>query len=59
MSVDIFNFIKSTKWKDLKETSLYDMTSDILNCDMYDVDNYLKTKIKNGRRELNKEETLL
>lgn len=42
---DIWNYLKEIKWKDAKDLSLYDMTSDILNTENIIIDNYLKEKL--------------
>lgn len=59
MPEDIFNYIKQTKWKNLKSVLPYEMVGDILDCDPYEIDNYIKIKIQKTKRELVKEETLL
>lgn len=42
---DIWNYLKEVKWKDARNLSLYDMTSDILNTENIYIDSYLKEKL--------------
>ena len=49
---DIWNYLKEIKWKDAKDLSLYDMTSDILNIDNIIIDNYLKEKLNLRNRNV-------
>ncbi len=49
---DIWNYLKEIKWKDAKDLSLYDMTSDILNTDNIIIDNYLKEKLNLRNRNV-------
>ena len=59
MNEDIFNFLKEKKWYNAKNLCVYDMVRDILNSDPYDVDAYLKNKMKYIKRELTEEDPLL
>ncbi|MDD3392779.1 MAG: post-transcriptional regulator [Bacilli bacterium] len=49
---DIWNYLIEIKWKNAQNLSLYDMVSDILNCDNYILDNYLKKKLNSKERNL-------
>ena len=49
---DIWNYLKEIKWKDAKDLSLYDMTSDILNTDNIIIDYYLKEKLNLRNRNV-------
>ena len=49
---DIWNYLKEIIWKDAKDLSLYDMTSDILNTDNIIIDNYLKEKLNLRNRNV-------
>ncbi len=42
---DIWNYLKEVKWKNARDLSLYDMTSDILNTENIYIDSYLKEKL--------------
>ena len=59
MNEDIFNFLKEKKWNKAKDLCIYDMVSDILNCDPYDIDKYLKNEMKKLKRELTEDDALL
>lgn len=42
---DIWNYLKEIKWRNSKDLSLYEMVNDVLNCDDYTIDRYLKEKL--------------
>ncbi|MDD3187283.1 MAG: post-transcriptional regulator [Bacilli bacterium] len=59
---DIWNYLKEIKWRSSKNLSLSEMVDDILNTEVYVIDNYLKEKITKEREvyfkgEINEEET--
>lgn len=48
---DIWNYLKEVKWKNSNYLSLYQMVDDVLNCENYKIDEYLKKKLNlNNRR---------
>lgn len=47
---DIWNYLKETKWINSVNLALNEMVSDILNSDLYLIDEYLKNKIKKEPR---------
>lgn len=55
---DIFNYLKSVKWKNVKEITIHEMVSDVLNTDTYEIAGYLN-KTKKSKDLLKNEETLL
>jgi hypothetical protein len=42
---DIWNYLKEIKWKNTRNLSLYEMVNDVLNCEDYTIDRYLKEKL--------------
>lgn len=42
---DIWNYLKEKKWYNAKSLGLYEMVSDVLNCDNELIDDYLKSKL--------------
>jgi len=59
MSEDIWNYLKETKWKNAPNLTLHDMASDILSCEHYDIDFYIKTKMKKIKRDLTPDDSIL
>lgn len=49
---DVWNYLKEKKWKSSKNLALYEMVSDILNCDNDLIDNYLKQKLNLRNRSV-------
>ncbi len=49
---DIWNYLKEKKWQSSKNLALYEMVSDILNCDNAIIDDYLREKLNNGNRKI-------
>lgn len=49
---DIWNYLKEIKWKNSKNLSLYEMTSDILNTENVIIDSYLKEKLNLRNRNV-------
>lgn len=49
---DIWNYLKEIKWRNSKDLSLYEMVNDVLNCDDYKIDKYLKEKLNMKDRKL-------
>ena len=43
---DIWYYLKDNKWRLSNNLSLYQMVTDILNCDNLLIDNYVKSKLK-------------
>ena len=56
---DIFNYVQKKTWKDTKEITLYEMVSDILNADCYDIVAFLGKKVKQEKKEIVKEDKTL
>ena len=54
--IDIWNALKTQKWKNSQNLTLHDMTDDILNTDPSFFVDYLKKEIKNMPRNINLEE---
>lgn len=42
---DIWNYLKEIKWKRSIDLSLHEMVDDVINCDNYAIDKYLKSKL--------------
>lgn len=53
--VDIWNYLKETKWKKASQLSLYEMVGDILNTKDETIDLYLKQKLTTYERKINLE----
>lgn len=53
---DIWNYLKETKWQKTTNLSLSEMVNDIFGCDNYEIDNYVKNKMSEMKREVNLEE---
>lgn len=51
-SVDIWNYLKITKWRKTKNLGIAEMTNDIINVDIEKVDLFLKGRIKSEDRKL-------
>ncbi len=49
---DIWNYLKEIKWKDSKSLLLYQMVDDIINCENYKIDEYLKKKLNLKNRQI-------
>lgn len=49
---DIWNFLKEKKWISASDLNLSDMVDDILNIDEFDIDRYMKDKLKVTRRSV-------
>ena len=43
---DIWNFLKERKWFQSRNLSLAEMVDDILNCHNYEIDMYVKEKLR-------------
>lgn len=50
---DIWNYLKEIKWKKANDLCLHEMINDVLNTDNLVIDNYLKERLKNIKREAN------
>ncbi|MDD4298663.1 MAG: post-transcriptional regulator [Bacilli bacterium] len=53
---DIWNCLKETKWVKTSNLSLSEMVNDIFNLDNYKVENYVKNKMNDIKREVNLKE---
>lgn len=53
---DIWNFLKETKWINDTNLSLADMVSNIMEANELNIDNYIKKRIENERRNIIKNE---
>lgn len=53
---DIWNYLKEVKWKNSKNLTLYDVTSDILDTDDVIIDAYLREKLNLKNRKVYFEE---
>ena len=55
---DIWNYLKITKWSKCRDLFLYQMVDDIINIDLYKIDDYVKILIskKHQRPILDKKE---
>lgn len=42
---DVWNYLKEVKWMKSSDLELHEMIADILNCDEYMIDCYLKEKL--------------
>ncbi len=51
-SVDIWNYLKISKWRKAKNLGIAEMTNDIINVDIEKVDLFLKGRIKSEDRQL-------
>lgn len=49
---DIWNYLKEKKWKIAQGLELYEMVSDILNCDNIIVEDYIREKLNDGNRKI-------
>lgn len=49
---DIWNYLKEVKWIKSNDLALHEMVDNILNCDEYIIDNYLKEKLNRGNRKV-------
>lgn len=49
---DIWNYLKEIKWRNSKNLSLYQMTSDILDTDDMIIDEFLREKLKLKNRKV-------
>ncbi|MDD2391498.1 MAG: post-transcriptional regulator [Bacilli bacterium] len=49
---DVWNYLKEKKWKSSKNLALYEMVSDILNCDNAIIDDYLREKLNSTDRKI-------
>ncbi len=49
---DIWNYLKEVKWKSSNYLSLYQMVDDVLNCENYKIDSYLKKKLNLRNRHV-------
>ncbi|MBQ9019235.1 MAG: hypothetical protein IJ097_02855 [Bacilli bacterium] len=56
--VDIWNYLIESKWKKSKGLMLSDIVDDILNTDCSLIENYLKEKIKNQKRNASLNENI-
>jgi hypothetical protein len=48
---DIWNYLKDSKWLHANYLTLADMVDDILNCNNYEIDKYVKDRVKSETRE--------
>lgn len=51
-SIDIYNYLKITKWCKATNLSISEMVNDIISVDIQKVDAYIKEKIKKESREI-------
>ncbi len=51
-SIDIYNYLKITKWCKATNLSISEMVNDIISVDIQKVDEYIKEKIKKESREI-------
>ncbi len=49
---DIWNYLKTTNWRDAKDLSLAEMVNDILEVDEFKIDRYMKDKLKVTTRSI-------
>jgi len=49
---DVWNYLKEVKWRKSHNLDLYEMVSNILNTDNYEIDAYLKNKLNSRERRL-------
>ena len=49
---DIWNYLKEIKWRNSKNLSLYQMSSDILDTDNMIIDEFLREKLKLKNRKV-------
>lgn len=54
--IDIWNYLKTNKWRRSQDLDLGCMVNDIFNIQDREIDNYVKEEFKNYRREINQEE---
>ena len=52
----IWNYLKQYKWTNSKTLNLYEMIDDILNIDVYKIDNFVKEEYRKSKREINLKE---
>lgn len=50
---DLWNYLKETKWAEARNLTLASMTNDILEIDYIEIDNYLKSRLKDIERNIN------
>ncbi len=50
--IDIWNYLKKSKWVRSVNLGIADMTNDIINVNAYEIDKYLKEKIHNEKKKL-------
>jgi len=50
--IDIWNFLKETKWRGSIDLTLGEMVQDIIHVSQIDIDRYLKDKLKNEEKEI-------
>ena len=53
---DIWNYLKNYKWTTSSSLDLGDMVNDIFNIEEKELDSYVKSELKNYRRDVNKGE---
>ena len=53
---DIWNYLKNYKWTSSRSLDLGDMVNDIFNIEERELDSYVKSELKNYRRDINKGE---
>lgn len=49
---DIWNYLKEKKWKNAQGLELYEMVSDILNCENILIDDYMRDKLNENDRHI-------
>lgn len=50
--IDIWNYLKETKWRNSIDLTLADMVNDIIHSDNKDIDIYLKKNKENYKKEI-------
>ncbi len=50
--VDIWNYLKESKWVRSVNLGISDMTNDIINVNAYEIDKYLKDRMYNEKKKL-------
>ena len=53
---DIWNFLKNYKWTSSRDLDLGSMVNDIFNINHKELDDFVRSEIKNYRRNINQEE---
>lgn len=53
---DIWNYLKEYKWKKTRNLNLFEMASDILNLDIYELDGFVKEEYRKMKRQVNLKE---